>query len=63
MSYNNNMNWAVLVVQSVKRLTLAFNSGHHFRLMRLSPMLGSMLSTKSAWVSLSLSLNSCTPLK
>ena len=40
----------------VKQLTLDFASGHDLRVMRLSPMLGSMLGMESAKI-LSLSLS------
>jgi len=40
------------VAQSVKHLTLDFSPGHDFRVMRSSPVLGSMLSIEPAWDSL-----------
>ena len=36
------------VPQSVKHLTPGFSSGHDLRVIRLSPMLGSVLSEESA---------------
>lgn len=39
-----------------------FNSGHDLRVIRLSPASGSMLSMKSAWYSLPLSLLTALPL-
>jgi len=36
------------VAQSVGRLTLGFGSGHDLRVLGLSPMSGSALSTESA---------------
>ena len=45
-----------LVAQSVEHPTLDFGSGHDLRIMGLSPTWCSVLSGKSAWDSLSLSL-------
>ena len=42
-------------MQSVEHLTLGFGSGHNLWVMRSTPALGSVLSTESAWDSLSLS--------
>ena len=44
------------VAQSVKHLNSSFSSGLNLGVMRLSSVLGSMLSMESAWESLSLSL-------
>ena len=41
----------------IKHLTLGFSSGHDLRVVRLSPVLGSVLSLETAGDSLSL----CTP--
>ena len=46
--------------QSVKHPTLDFGSGHDFRVVRLSPMLGSVLGMEPALDSLS--PGPCTPL-
>ena len=51
-----NLSWGSWIAQSVKCGTVGFSSGHDLRVMRLSPACGSMLSTESAWDSLSLSL-------
>jgi len=48
--------------QSVKHPTLGFSSGLDLRVVRLSPVWGSTLSTESAWHSLSLSPSSRPPL-
>ena len=42
------------MAQFVKHVTLGFGSGHDLRVVRLSPMSGSMLSVESTWDSLPL---------
>jgi len=48
------------VAQSARCLTLDFCSGYHLRVVGLSSELGSELSSKLAWDSLSLSLPLCS---
>ena len=43
------MFWDVWVAQSVKHLTLDFDSGHDLMVVGSSPALGSALSVKPAW--------------
>ena len=49
------MPWGAWVTQAVECLTLGFSLGHELGVVRLSPVLGSLLSRKSASDSVSLS--------
>ena len=50
------MFWGAWVAQLVEHPTLGFGSDDDLRVVRWSPVSGSMLSRESAWDSLSLSL-------
>ena len=58
---NSDQSWGAWVAQSIEHLTLDFSSGHVLTAMRSSPVSGSVLSVKSAWDSLPLSLCSLPP--
>ena len=48
MSYKEEETWGAWVAQLVESPTLGFGSGYYFRIVRLSPALGPVLSAESA---------------
>ena len=51
-TFKNKKMRGAWVAQSVEHLTLDFGSGHDLRVVRSSPLSGSMLGVESAWDSL-----------